>query len=114
MKLEEEALRKSLKPEEYKDLCETLNENSAESKQNLSRTKRKKFNYLKYNRENLSENRKLKNNNTLCGESQRSNGFNDHNEKPQWKNDQRSREAGNRFNTVTRVVNTAVTPITNF
>ena len=48
---EQETLKRMMKPEDYKEVSQVLDQNSSERKQALQATKRKKFNYLKYHRE---------------------------------------------------------------
>ena len=51
IKSEQEDLRKLMKADDYKEVCEVMDQNSSDRKQTLQTTKRKKFNYLKYHRE---------------------------------------------------------------
>ena len=54
---EQESLRTSMKPEDFKEVSHIMDQNSAERKRALQTTKRKKFNYLKYHRENPMQQR---------------------------------------------------------
>ena len=48
---EKEELKKSMNADDFKEVTEVLNQNSAQRKKQLSLTKKKKFNYLRYNRD---------------------------------------------------------------
>ena len=55
---EKEELKKSMNAGDYKEVTEILDQNSAQRKKQLSLTKKKKFNYLRYNRDPPSDRRR--------------------------------------------------------
>ena len=54
--------RTSMRAEDYKEVCDTLHQNSTDRKQTLLLAKRKKFNYLKYHRGTPMQKRNFGNN----------------------------------------------------
>ena len=96
IKSEDATLKSAMKPEEYKEVCQVLDQNSTERKRMLSNTKRKKFNYLKFNREGPDNRRSSPNNNRNWNQNRQTREQETDNN--HWNQNRQAREEGNNNN----------------
>ena len=98
---EQETLRAMMKPDDFREVTQIMDQNSSERKRALQVTKRKKFNYLKYHRETPMQqrttHRNATNSNTSPGDYPQRNEDNS-----RWRNNHNNRNSWNQNNQTAR------------